>query len=638
MKKIFLLCITLVMVGCGGNGEKKSASKQQSKTEIQSKDLITPAEQGGYGFDKIAESLGYETYVWSEENDGTYFGDPRAKKGGQLDYIHSLFPRTMRYYGQNGSQSLNARTIHELCYEALLETHPVTLEFVPRLATHWYISNDKKTFRFRINPDARWWDGYPVTSDDVIATWELLMDETILAPSYQITYSKFERPVAESKYIVSVKAKSINWRNFLYFATSMRLLPNHILKDLDGTAFLEEYAFSVTPGTGPYIIRDEHIRNQESYIVERRDDYWAKDDPFVRYRYNFDRIKVSAIKDNDALRYEKFKKGDQDIFRCYASRRWVEETDFEATQKGWIKKQRVFSEKPAGTQGYFFNMREWPFNDKNIRYAFCYLYNREKMNREMYYSEYSMMNSLYSGSAYENPGNNPFKFNPEKALELLSASGYSKRNDDGWLVHDKTGQVLSFEIPIQKGREYMVTPVQQMLKEYGIDMQIKFIDYNTMIKNVNARNFKIASLAYSGLVYPNPEGTLRSSLADQTDNNNVWGFKSARVDELLDEYDICFDQKRRIDIIREIDGIFHETHPIAYSIARNYARIMWWDKFSFPDWMLTRYGGEHWDIFKYWWFDETKNNTLNDAMEKNKNLNLKPIDMKYWPEFLSKNQ
>ena len=635
MRQIVLLFLLAFIIGCGGESESTKVSKSVSvSTE---KDTVTTPEDGGYGFEDLAENVGFQTYVWSEKKDGTYFGDPRAVKGGQLDYIHSLFPRTMRYYGQNGSQVLNAQAIFYLCYEALLETHPLTLEFVPRLATHWHISEDKMTFKFRINPDARWWDGMPVTSDDVIATWELLMDETILAPSYQITYSKFERPIAESKYIVSVKANTINWRNFLYFATSMRLLPHHLLKDLDGTDYLEEYAFKVMTGTGPYIIRDENIRNQESFLIERREDYWNKKDPLVRHRYNFDKIKISAIKDNDALTYEKFKKGDQDIYRCYASRTWVEETSFDATEKGWIKKQRVFSEKPAGTSGYFFNMREWPFNDKNIRYAFCYLYNREKMNKEMYYSEYAMMNSLYSGSVYENPGNEPFKYNPEKAMELLAKSGYSKRNSDGWLYHDETGKVFSFEIPIQKGREYMATPVQQMLKEYGIDMQIKFLDYNTMIKNINARNFKIASLAYSGLVYPNPEGSLRSDLADKNDNNNVWGFKSDRVDILLDEYDVCFDQNRRIEIIREIDGIFHEEHPIAYSIARNYARVMWWDKFSYPEWMLTRYGGEHWDIFSYWWFDKEKEETLANAMKNNESLPLKPIDMKYWPKFLSKN-
>jgi len=625
-----------MFISCGG-GDNKSVLKKSPQPIRTNKDLTTSAEDGGYGFEDLASGLGYQTYKWDKKIDKTYFGDPKAKKGGTLNYIHSLFPRTMRVIGQNSSQVLNNRTIEALCYEGLLGQHPTTLDFIPRLASHWLISEDKMLFKFRINPDARWWDGNPVTAEDVIATWDLRMDETILSPSEQIAYGKFERPIAESQYIVSVKAKSVNWRNFLYFST-MALHPNHILKDLDGTAFLEEYTFSVIPGTGPYIINENNIKNQESYTFDRRDDYWDKDSPFNRYKFNFDRVKVSAIKDNDALQYEKFKKREQDIFNVNRSRRWIEETDFEATQKGWMKKQRVFSEKPAGTSGYYFNMRQWPFDDKRVRYAFCYLYDREKMNREMYYNEYGMMNSLYSGTVYENQNNNPFKYNPEKAIELLNEAGYTQRNKNGWLVHEKTGKVLSFEIVIQKTSEYMVTPVQQMLKEYGLDMQIKFMDYNTMIKNVNARKFNVCSLAYSGLIYPNPEGSLRSELADQNDNNNVWGFKSDRVDELLDEYDICFDQKRRIEIIQEIDGLFSDAHPIAFSIARNYSRMMWWDKFGYPEWMLSRYVGEFWDAFYYWWIDDAKEKTLELAMEQENELPLLPIDMKYWPKYLLENK
>ncbi|MBT3608685.1 MAG: hypothetical protein HOI72_02685 [Candidatus Marinimicrobia bacterium] len=636
MKNTLLIFITLMFISCGG-GDNKSVSKKTPQPIRTNKDLTTSAEDGGYGFEDLASGLGYQTYKWDKKIDKTYFGDPKAKKGGTLNYIHSLFPRTMRVIGQNSSQVLNSRTIEALCYEGLLGQHPTTLDFIPRLASHWLISEDKMLFKFRINPDARWWDGNPVTAEDVIATWDLRMDETILSPSEQIAYGKFERPIAESQYIVSVKAKSVNWRNFLYFST-MALHPNHILKDLDGTAFLEEYTFSVIPGTGPYIINENNIKNQESYTFDRRDDYWDKDSPFNRYKFNFDRVKVSAIKDNDALQYEKFKKREQDIFNVNRSRRWIEETDFEATQKGWMKKQRVFSEKPAGTSGYYFNMREWPFDDKRVRYAFCYLYDREKMNREMYYNEYGMMNSLYSGTVYENQNNNPFKYNPEKAIELLNEAGYTQRNKNGWLVHEKTGKVLSFEIVIQKTSEYMVTPVQQMLKEYGLDMQIKFMDYNTMIKNVNARKFNVCSLAYSGLIYPNPEGSLRSELADQNDNNNVWGFKSDRVDELLDEYDICFDQKRRIEIIQEIDGLFSDAHPIAFSIARNYSRMMWWDKFGYPEWMLSRYVGEFWDAFYYWWIDDAKEKTLELAMEQENKLPLLPIDMKYWPKYLLENK
>ena len=50
---------------------------------------------------------------------------------------------------------------------------------------------------------------------------------------------------------------------------------------------------------------------------------------------------------------------------------------------GWMKKNRIFSDRPAGTSGYGFNMRKFPFNDKNIRYAFGFLYDREEMNKNV---------------------------------------------------------------------------------------------------------------------------------------------------------------------------------------------------------------------------------------------------------------
>ena len=627
---LILLLAWIYFTGCGGKKEQSAISAENKVTV--SKDKSTSSEQGGYGFEAIAEKLGYQTYTFSEK-DGNFFGDPNAVKGGTLHYIHSLFPRTMRIIGQNSSQMINARIIQALCYESLMGQHPATLEFVPSLATHWMISKDKLAFKFRINPDARWSDGMPVIAADVVATWDLRMDETILEPSEQLSFGKFERPVAEGKYIVSVNAKSINWRNFLYFST-MAVLPNHILKELDGTAYLEEYTFSMMTGTGPYIIPENKIINQESFILERREDYWAADDPFVQYQYNFDKIKVSVVKDNTALEYEKFKKGEQDFYRVSQARRWVEETDYESIQNGWVKKQRIFSEKPAGTTGYYFNMRKWPFDDKRVRYAFTYLYDRVKMNREMYYNEYGYMNSLYAGSVYENPDNNLFHPNPEKAVALLNEAGYTSRNEEGWLVHEETSRVLSFELSLPKSYEYMATPVQQMLKEYGMDMQIKFVDYNTMIKNVNERNFSVAMLAYGGLIYPNPETSLKSELADKNDNNNVWGFKSDRVDELLPEYDACFDQNRRIEIIREIDGIYSDVHPTAWSIVRNYQRILYWDKFGFPEWMFTRYIGEYWSIFSYWWIDPEKEANLEKAMEAGEKLPLALLDMKYWPEYL----
>ena len=94
MNIVLSIFIALLLLGCGG-GDTDTVSRSKSQTVAASKDTTTPAEQGGYGFEKLAKSLEYESYIWSEEIDGTYFGDPKAKKGGTLNYIHSIFPLSL---------------------------------------------------------------------------------------------------------------------------------------------------------------------------------------------------------------------------------------------------------------------------------------------------------------------------------------------------------------------------------------------------------------------------------------------------------------------------------------------------------------------------------------------------------------
>ena len=327
------------------------------------------------------------------------------------------------------------------------------------------------------------------------------------------------------------------------------------------------------------------------------------------------------------------KKGESDFYEIAKPSMWVDETDFEAVNMGWIQKKRIFSNSPAGTWGYGFNMRKWPFDDKRLRYAFSYLYDREKFNREILYNEYTPINSLYSGSEYENPNNPKYVYDPEKALEYLKEAGYTKRNDEGFLVHNESGKVLRFTIEINKTADYRVTPMQQILREYGIDMQIKFIDRTTRWKNLMDRNFTIDFQAWGGLVYPNPETMFKSTLADQKNNNNMYGFKSDRVDELLPLYDIEFDHDKRVKIIQEIDSIIVESRYSALGLSREPPiRLLFWDKFGYPDYMLSKYGGRMEDILYHWWFDDIKAEKLKSAMRSNAQLDVGEMDHTFWKD------
>jgi len=108
-------------------------------------DPSVPAEQGGKGF----KGEGWET-----NTNFDFIGDPHALKGGVLrDHVPD-FPGTLRMEGPEWNTQLNYMIV-TMVYEGLLSIHPTTLEYIPALATHWQISPDKLTFRFRINPNAR---------------------------------------------------------------------------------------------------------------------------------------------------------------------------------------------------------------------------------------------------------------------------------------------------------------------------------------------------------------------------------------------------------------------------------------------------------------------------------------------------
>src|SRR2546430_2190712 len=162
-------------------------------------DPAVPAEQGGKGF----KGEGWETNTTFG-----FQGDPHALKGGVLRDSLPDFPGTLRIYGPEANSQFNGGTT-SLLYESLLGVDPNTLQFIPALATHWQTSADKMTFRFRLNPNARFSDGTSVTADDVVATYDFIMDPGLQEPMERLTYQKLDRPVAESKYIVRVKAKEL---------------------------------------------------------------------------------------------------------------------------------------------------------------------------------------------------------------------------------------------------------------------------------------------------------------------------------------------------------------------------------------------------------------------------------------------
>jgi len=583
-------------------------------------DPAVPPDQGGKGF----KGNGWETNA-----DFDLAGDPRAVKGGTLREYQLDFPSTLRIYGPEVT-AFNFYWIQNLVYESLLGLHPTTLDYIPALATHWQISADKLTYRFRLDPNARFSNGEPVTANDVVASFKFLMDKG-LQERGQILFRVFDTPVAESKYIVRVHAKELNWQNLMHFATQVPVFPSSVLNTIDGARYLKEYNFKVIPGSGPYTINDADVVKGKTISIRRRKDYWAEHQRRNVGANNFDEFRETTVRDQNLV-LQMFKRGDLDYYYVNISREWIQEFDFDKVQRGMIQKRKIFNAKPSSIQGMAINTRKAPFDDVRVRQAFNLLLNRRQLIQQLFFNEYVPLNSYFANSVYENKNNPKNEYDPQKALALLAEAGWNSRDAQGRLT--KNGQPLTVEVLYYgQGAERWMTVYQNDLKKVGITLNLRLVSFETQVSLMYERKFDLVDTIWAVPAFPDPDSEYRSTLADQANSNNVTGFKDPRVDALLDQYNREFDLKKRIALIQEVDGILTNSYQYILEWDMPFTRLAYSYRLSQPEGYFTRIG-DYFDILGLWWIDPMKDQELNRAMaDPSVKLPVGETDVRYWPEY-----
>ena len=248
-----------------------------------------PPDVGKDYFPEFPPDLPFEESEWETNESPPGITDPNAKKGGKIVLAYTDWPPTIRTEGPN-SRLAFLSNLHVTIYETLLGFDAVDMEYVPSLASHWQIGDDKMTYRFRIDPRARWADGREVTADDVVATVDHLLNPDRKDPLVQkyweemIDYAK-----ALDKYTVEIKTTQARWRSMISIAAGMYIYPAAYIR-MDGATYLEDWNWKLPPGTGPYEIKSHNIKKGRSITLTRVKDWWGLQDPNNDGAANFDEI------------------------------------------------------------------------------------------------------------------------------------------------------------------------------------------------------------------------------------------------------------------------------------------------------------------------------------------------------------
>ena len=535
------------------------------------------------------------------------FSSPRAVKGGRIR-ISGMMPKSL-----NGLLDNNYFTwqVFGQMYESLLGADDSTGDDARGLASEWRVSDDGRVFTFVIDPAAKWSDGKPVTAEDVLWTFNAIVNPAHMTGSIKVALATFTQTPPEilAPDTIRFTASETHWRN-LGAAGGFPVMPKHVFAPRD----FNKINFDFPVVSGPY--RLGKIKENISIEMRRRPDWWAASRPENQNLYNFDTIEFVAFTEGGNA-WEAFRKDQFDFFAVYSARVWERESAGPLFANNWIVKNSIRNKRPTGFQGFAMNMRRFPYDDPRVRQALAYLLDRQSMNETMMFNAYFLHRSYFE-DLYDadTPCPNTFyEYNPDKARALLAEAGWGADPATGQLSKNGKPLVLKF-LARDSGSDKFLARYKNDLARAGIGLEIERKDWAAWSRDMDAFNFDITWAAWGASIKKDPEAMWHSDHSRTEGGNNITGFTDPRVDALIEAQKSVMSLAERNDICREIDRIIAAQTPYILLWNTDSCRLLWWNRFGVPDTIISRFGGET-DALRYWWYDPDAAAALTDARKNN---------------------
>ena len=586
--------------------------------------------------------------VWETDNEEPLIGSEKAIRGGTLNFAIGAYPLTFRIMGPNNNDFFASWNQAFTVGFGLVGRHPVTDKFIPIMATHWSIQKDQKTIYFKLDPDAKFSDGKPITAKDYVFTWTMMKSKFIVDPFYNSYAERYYQSVDRiDDYTLRIVGTRPSWRPLVDYGGLWPTPAHATVLDKD---WVTRTTNQPQIAIGPYVVSG--VERGQSITFKRIANWWGDKKRYFRGMYNFDEIHLRVIPPERELDYVRL--GELDMMQEGTARIWNENYTFPAVTNGWLRRARVFVDWPSGVSGLQMNLEAPIFQNKEFRIALQYLLNFERLNRNLMYNEYFRLKSFFEGTEYANPNLQSYEFSSEKAREHLERAGYHRpdnirnqstlaklrnvaygllftRSDtDDILVNDK-GEKASFTLMYSaKGLEPHLTVVQQDFRRAGIDMRLQLLEPGTMFERALERKFEMVNLGMTSGLYPEPRQYLGTEFKKAKNNNDFWGFGTPDVDSLIKTYEESLDAEARRDAMWHIDQIVHDEAFYIPFWTAPYMRLVYWDYVQFPEFYLPRRTQQLTDWMVYW-IDPAKKATLEEAKRTNKAYPVDPdLDKDYY--------
>jgi microcin C transport system substrate-binding protein len=352
-------------------------------------------------------------------------------------------------------------------------------------------------------------------------------------------------------------------------------------------------------GCGPYKL--EKFDRGQKIVLKRRPE-WHGFSSHEKGSYNFETINLRFVKEQ-AVSFEMVKRNELD-FEPLTPELYTQK----AQGSPWGKtvfKHKVENKAPKNYGFIGWNLRQPLFQDKNVRLALFHLLNREEMNKKFRFGLSELATGpVYKQSEYASPKVMPVLFDPKKAADLLSLSGWKDSDKDGLLDKVIAGKKVDFKFSLMysnKDIEKYWTLYKEDLKKAGIEMELKYLEWNSFLKSLDGGQFEAVNLGW-GMGDPDwdPKQIWHSSSA-VTGGSNFIGYKNPEVDALIDQARLETDKAKRVNLLHKVYEIIAEDVPYAFLFNDRYSLYATSNKIDKSYDTLTFNLG-----LNYWWSKNQK--------------------------------
>lgn len=439
----------------------------------------------------------------------------------------------------------------------------------PGVATEWKVSEDKKTYTFKLRQGQKWSNGEEVTAKDFVFAWNTHFTKATGAPYASTWMTKIAGAAdvfnAKDDAALETALANAGWKavdDYTFevtftgpypYALVMMAFPSFFpvnekaYKDAGGT---KKYGTSETSMAynGPYKMTS--WAHEDSIVLEKNPEYW-----------NADSIKLEKITfkmiNNMTTAVNEYNNGSIDM------------TNLDGENSKLLKEQgknpQSFDDGGAWYLEFNSQMKELGLNNKKVRKGITMAIDAKAMVESVLQNHSKVATTLTpecvdNGEFKKFTGDLLVRDGDYAAAKVMLEEGLK---EEGLTLDQFTPTLLCDDTSAAKKQAEFLQA--QFKDNLGVKLEVKQVTYKARLAAMDSGDFDIVFAGWSP-DYNDPMSYMDMWLTGGGNNHGKWS--NARYDELIAKADVTADKNEYYSILKEAEQILADECPIGFVYAR----------------------------------------------------------------------